>query len=54
LDISSFQQQPLVTLSNNSGYLYWISITPSIAITVPAGQQIDTYRAVLTVTVPWS
>ena len=54
LDISSLQQQPIMTLSNNSGYLYRVAITPSIAITVPAGQQVDTYRAVLTVTVPWS
>ena len=54
LDISSLQQQPIMTLSNNSGYLYRVSITPTIAITIPAGQQVDTYRAVLTVTVPWS
>ena len=54
LDISSLQQQPLMTLINNSGYLYRVSITPSLAITIPAGQQVDTYQAVLTVTVPWS
>jgi hypothetical protein len=54
LDISASQQQPIMTLINNSGYLYWAAITPSLAITIPAGQQIDTYKAVLTVTVPWS
>lgn len=54
LSINGLQQQPLMTLANNSGYLYRVSITPSIAITVPAGQQVDTYRAVLTVTVPWA
>jgi hypothetical protein len=54
LDISASQQQPIMTLINNSGYLYRASITPSLAITIPAGQQVDTYRAVLTVTVPRS
>ena len=53
-DLSGLQQQPIMTLANNSGFLYRVSITPSIAISIPAGQQIDTYRAILTVTVPWS
>ena len=54
LDLSNLQQQTLMTLSDNSGFLYRVSITPSIAINIPAGQQVDTYKAVLTVTVPWS
>lgn len=54
LDISNLGQQPIMTLSNNSGFLYRVSITPSLAITIPAGQQVDSYQAVLTVTVPRS
>ena len=53
-DLSGLQQQPIMTLSNNSGFLYRVSITPALAIQMPAGQQIDTYKSVLTVTVPWS
>ena len=54
LSIGNLQQQPIMTLTNNSWFLYRASITPSIAMTVPAGQQVGNYRAVLTVTVPWS
>jgi len=54
LELSGTQQQPIMSLANNSGFLYRVSITPSLAITIPAGQQVDTYQAMLTVTVPRS
>lgn len=48
------QQQNLMSISSsNSGKIFRVSITPSISLTIPGGSPIDTYKTVLTVTVPW-